>query len=79
MMFIGKMYGGGGDVRMTQLRGQRMVFASIDRTRKIGKMFRKKTEQSKDNNNCTGRTVVYTGQGAVAGVVEPKFRETVRA
>jgi len=41
MMFIGKMCGGDGDgdEQITQLRGQRVVFVSIGRTGKIGKMF----------------------------------------
>jgi len=48
------MYGGGdGDEKITQLRGQRVVFLSIGRTGKIGKMF-------KLNNRTTITTTTTT-------------------
>jgi len=51
MMFIGKIYGGGGNIRVTQLRGQRVVFVSIYWTGKIGKCLGK---------NLNNRTITTT-------------------
>lgn len=77
MVFIGKMYGG--DEKITQLRGRRVVFVSIGRTGKIGKMLKPNNRTITTTATAPARTRRTVVRGAVTAVAEPKFRETVGA